>query len=32
LAEYADLKKRLPDLESEWLALCDEVERLSSEA
>jgi len=32
LGEYNDLKQRLPGLESEWLALCEEIERLESES
>ncbi len=31
MAEYADLKSRLPGLESEWIALSEEIERLSAE-
>ena len=32
LGEYNELKRRLPGLESEWLALCEEIERLESES
>ncbi len=31
LAEYAGLKRRLPQLEEEWMALTEEIERLSAE-
>ena len=32
LGEYNELKRRLPGLESEWLALCEEIERLESDS
>jgi ATP-binding cassette subfamily F protein 3 len=32
LAEYAELKRSLPVLEAEWLALSEEIERLSAES
>lgn len=32
LAEYTELKKRLPGLEEEWMTLSEEIERLESEA
>ena len=32
LGEYNELKQRLPGLESEWLALCEEIERLESDS
>ncbi len=31
LAEYTELKKRLPGLEEEWLTLSEEIQRLESE-
>ncbi|TLM97947.1 MAG: ABC-F family ATP-binding cassette domain-containing protein, partial [Actinobacteria bacterium] len=31
LAEYADLKRRIPLLEGEWMQLSEEIERLSAE-
>ncbi|HET6351682.1 MAG TPA: ABC-F family ATP-binding cassette domain-containing protein [Coriobacteriia bacterium] len=31
LAEYADLKRRLPKLEDEWMSLTEEIERLTAE-
>ncbi len=32
LGEYNELKQRLPGLESEWLALCEEMEQLESDS
>jgi len=32
MAEYAELKSRLPGLEGEWIRLSEEIERLSEES
>ncbi len=32
MGEYNAIKQRLPELESEWLSLCEEIERLEGDA